>query len=86
LELDSTNATLDIDLTEVEKAYQTLKETLEAQGMGNFVPAFDSYKTQFEYSPVVKSKNKSFHYLPYNFGGSGSSGFEIETLQESIVA
>jgi hypothetical protein len=85
LELDSTNATLDIDLTEVEKAYQTLKETLEAQGMGNFVPAFDSYKTQFEYSPVVKSKNKSFHYLPYNFGGGGSSGFEIETLQKALL-
>jgi type III restriction enzyme len=84
LELDNTNATLDIDLSEVEKAYETLKQTLEAQGMGNFVPAFDSYKKDFDYSPVVKSKNKSFHYLPYNFGGGGSSGFEIETLQKAL--
>lgn len=85
LELDSTNASLVIDLAEIEKAYQTLKETLEAQGMGHFVPAFDVYKLQFEYSTVIKSKNKSFHYLPYNFGSSGSSGFEIETLQKTLL-
>ena len=84
LELDSKNESIEVDMTEVEKAYQLMKETLEAQGMGNFVPPFESYKTQFDYSPVVKSKNHSFHYLPFNFGGSGSSGFEIETLQKAL--
>ena len=44
----------------------------------------DSFKAGKEYSPTVKSKNNSFHYLPYNFGGSGSSGFEIETLQMAL--
>ena len=61
-----------------------MKQTLEAQGMWNFVPAFDSYRNQFEFSSTVKAKNNSFHYLPYNFGGSGSSGFEIQTLQETL--
>lgn len=84
LELDSKNESVDIDMTEVEKAYQLMKETLEAQGMGNFVPPIESYKTQFDYSPTVKSKNNSFHYLPYNFGGSGSSGFKIETMQKAL--
>ena len=84
LELDKSNASLDADLSEIQKAYETLKQTLEAQGMGNFVPAFDSYQTQFEFSAAVKAKNDSFHYLPYNFGGSGSSGFEIETLQKAL--
>jgi len=84
LELDKSNKPLDIDLAEVQKAYDAMKETLEAQGMGNFVPAFDSYSAQFDYSPTVKSKNNSFHYLPYNFGGSGSSGFEIQALQETL--
>ena len=83
-ELDSKNESVEVDMTEVEKAYQLMKETLETQGMGNFVPPIDSYKTQFDYSPTVKSKNISFHYLPYNFGGSGSSGFEIETLQKAL--
>ena len=84
LELDKNNAPLEADLVEIQKAYETLKQTLEAQGMGNFVPAFDSYRNQFEFSSTVKAKNNSFHYLPYNFGGSGSSGFEIQTLQETL--
>ncbi|MEI6898757.1 MAG: DEAD/DEAH box helicase family protein [Bacteroidota bacterium] len=84
LVLDSKNESVDVDMTEVERAYQILKETLEDQGMGNFVPPIESYKTQFDYSSTVKSKNHSFHYLPYNFGGSGSSGFEIETLQKTL--
>jgi len=84
LELDISNKPLDFDIVEVQRAYNTMKLTLEAQGMGNFVLAFDSYQSQFDFSLSVKSKNNSFHYLPYNFGGSGSSGFEIETLQKTL--
>jgi type III restriction enzyme len=85
LELDKTNESVEVDMTEVEKAYKFMKETLEAQGMGNMVMSYDSFKSGKEYSSVVKSKNNSFHYLPYNFGGSGSSGFEIETLAKSFA-
>ncbi len=85
LDLDKTNESVEIDMSEVEKAYQLMKETLVAQGMGNFVPPIENYKTQFDFSATVKSKNNSFHYLPYNFGGSGSSGFEIETLQKTLL-
>jgi len=84
LELDSKNESVEVDMSEVEKAYQIVKETLEAQGMGNMVMPYDSFKAGKDYSPTVKSKNNSFHYLPYNFGGSGSSGFEIETLQKAL--
>ena len=84
LELDRTNESVQVDMTEVEKAYNLVKETLEAQGMGNMVMSYDSFKSGKEYSSVVKAKNHSFHYLPYNFGGSGSSGFEIETLQKAL--
>lgn len=84
LELDKSNATVSIDTAEIEKAYQLTKETLEAQGMGNFVPTYESFKADKDYSLPVKSKNQTFHYLPYNFGGSGSSGFEIETLQKAL--
>ena len=62
-----------------------MKEALEAQGMGSMVMSYDSFKSGKEYSSVVKAKNNSFHYLPYNFGGSGSSGLEIETLQKSLL-
>ena len=84
LQLDTSGDSLEIDHSEVEKAYKSMKETLESQGMGNFVPPIESFKTQFEFSPIVKSKNKSFHYVPINFGGGGSSGFEIETLQKAL--
>lgn len=84
LEFDKSNATVSIDTAEIEKAYQLTKETLEAQGMGNFVPTYESFKADKDYSLPVKSKNQTFHYLPYNFGGSGSSGFEIETLQKAL--
>jgi len=84
LELDSSNEGVEVDMTEVEKAYQLVKETLEAQGMENMMMPYDSFKADKEYSLTVKSKNNSFHYLPYNFGGSGSSGFEIETLQKAL--
>lgn len=84
LELDKSNASVSIDTAEIEKAYQLMKETLEAQGMGNFVPTYESFKADKDYSLPVKSKNHTFHYLPYNFGGSGSSGFEIETLQKAL--
>ena len=84
LELDKSNASVNIDTAEIEKAYQLMKETLETQGMGNFVPTYESFKADKDYSLPVKSKNHTFHYLPYNFGGSGSSGFEIETLQKAL--
>jgi superfamily II DNA or RNA helicase len=84
LELDKTNESVEVDMTEVEKAYNLMKEALEAQGMGSMVMSYDSFKSGKEYSPTVKAKNNSFHYLPYNFGGSGSSGFEIQALQETL--
>lgn len=84
LELDKSNAPLEINMDEVQKAYATMKQTLESQGMGNFVPELDVFQMQFDYSTTVKSKNISFHYLPYNFGSSGSSGFEIEALQKTL--
>jgi len=84
LELDKSNASVSIDTAEIEKAYQLMKETLEAQGMGNFVPTYETFKADKDYSLPVKSKNHTFHYLPYNFGSSGASGFEIETLQKAL--
>ncbi|MGE0021852.1 MAG: DEAD/DEAH box helicase family protein [Draconibacterium sp.] len=84
LELDKNNTPIDIDLTEIQKAYNTMKQTMEAQGMGQFVQSFDSFKTQFEAPKTVKLKDHTFHYLPYNFGTSSSSGFEAEALQKAL--
>ncbi|MEY3997154.1 MAG: hypothetical protein RL344_1497 [Pseudomonadota bacterium] len=84
LELDKSNAPLNADLNSIQDAHKLLTQTLESQGMHNFIPAFDNYQTQFEYSATVKSKNNAFHYLPYNFGGSGSSGLEMQIFEKTL--
>ena len=84
LELDKTNDEVDFDWVEIRKAYNVMFENMKAQGMEKWAPQWEDFKAQKDYTPVVKAKNNSFHYLPYNFGGSGSSGFEIQALQETL--
>ena len=84
LELDKSNADLEFDLTEVEKAYQVMKETMISQGMEKWIPEYETFKSDKDYSLPIKSKNSIFHYLPYNFGASGSSGFEMQAIQEIL--
>ncbi|MCC6548860.1 MAG: hypothetical protein IT279_02205, partial [Ignavibacteriaceae bacterium] len=82
--LDNSHADVRIDLQEIEKAYQVMRTALETQGMGNFVPSYDSFIAERDYPLSVKSKDHTFHYLPYNFGAGGSSDFETETLQKVL--
>ena len=84
LELDKSNADLEFDLAEVEKAYQVMKETMISQGMEKWIPEYETFKSDKDYSLPIKSKNNIFHYLPYNFGASGSSGFEMHAMQEAL--
>lgn len=84
LELDKTNESLVVDMAEVENAYQVMKAAMIKQGMEKWVPEYETFKSGKDYSLPIKSKNNSFHYLPYNFGGSGSSGFEILVFQETL--
>lgn len=84
LELDKSNADLEFDLAEVEKAYQVMKETMISQGMEKWIPEYETFKSDKDYSLPIKSKNNIFHYLPYNFGASGSSGFEMHAIQETL--
>lgn len=84
LELDKSNVEVDFDWAEVEKAYQVMKETMISQGMEKWVPEYETFKSDKDYSLPIKSKNNTFHYLPYNFGASGSSGFEMQAIQETL--
>jgi len=84
LELDKTNEEVSIDWEEVRKAYDLMLEGMKAQGMEKWAPDWETFKSGKDYSLPVKSKNQTFHYLPYNFGARGSSGFEIETFQKAL--
>lgn len=82
IDTDAKNTSLEIDEAEIRKAFDIIKQNLEQQGMGNFVPDFNQYKSQYDFSPAVKSKYQTFHYLPYDFW---QSGFELKFLKEVVT-
>ena len=82
IDTDAKNLSLEIDEEEIRKAFEIIKQNLEKQGMGNFVPDFNQYKSQYDFSPAVKSKYQTFHYLPYDFW---QSGFELKFLKGVIT-
>lgn len=84
LELDKSNESVEINIQEIDRAYQLMKTTLESQGLGGMVIPYEDFKASKDYSYVIKSKDFSFHYLPYNFGSSGSSGLEAQTIQKAL--
>ena len=79
--LDSSGAALNINPNELENTYKIMKDTLMAQGLGNMVQSFDQFRTQFDYSMEVQNKDRSFHYLPYDFK---QSRFELDILKEAL--
>lgn len=81
LELDASNNPTAIDEADIRKSYDIVKKQLEEQGMGGMVQSFDQYSAPYDYSIVVKSKDRSFHYIPYNFW---QSGFERDILNEVL--
>jgi superfamily II DNA or RNA helicase len=84
LEFDANKKPLEIDLAEKQRGYDVMKQSMEAQGLGHFVPTFEAFQTGLEISAVVKQKDQSFHYLPYDFGASGASGFEFELFKKTL--
>lgn len=81
LELDESGNPTEIANAEVEKSYEIMKQGLVQAGMEAMVISFDDFKKQFDFSSAVKSKDKTFHYLPYDFK---QSGFEKEILQQTL--
>lgn len=57
--------------------YDAAKAVLEAQGMAQFMPSFAAYIKENAHTLPVQNKDRSFHYLPYDFA---QSGFERDIL------
>ena len=77
--LDAANkAPAAINEDEERVQYEAAKALLEAQGMAQFMPSFAAYVQEHTHTPAVKNKDRSFHYLPYNFT---QSAFERDMLQ-----
>lgn len=84
LEFDANNKPLEMDLAEKQRGYDVMKQSMEAQDLAHFVPTFEAFQTGLEISAVVKQKDQTFHYLPYDFGASGASGFEFELFKKTL--
>ncbi|RLA08163.1 MAG: hypothetical protein DRQ51_03265 [Gammaproteobacteria bacterium] len=81
LELDKSGGSLDIDMTKAKQDYDAAIKTLKEQGLEHMMQSFDTFATSKTYSSAVKSKNNTFHYLPYDFK---QSNFEKEILQKTL--
>ena len=58
-------------------------DTMKSNGFESFIEnyTYDFHVKKNELTPAIRSKNHSFHYLPYNFW---QSKFELEFLKESL--
>jgi hypothetical protein len=81
IELDKSGQTLDIDINKVQSEYQQALNTLKTLNMENMIVPLDEFLKKYDYSLAVRSKNNTFHYLPYNFV---QSSLEKEILQRIL--
>jgi len=69
---------------EFKKSYKIMQETLEQQGLGAFAInyTYEDHVKQHSLTPAISAKNRTFHYLPYNFW---QSKFELQFLKEALT-
>jgi type III restriction enzyme len=70
--------------TELQAAWQKACDVMP-EAFRKFAPSFEQFKREQESEASeglpVQHRMSSFHYSPYNFGGSGASHFELRILQ-----
>lgn len=81
LDMDKSGTSPSVNEEDIRKSYDTFKKSMEKTGMSAFVHSYEDHKAKFDSSLAVKSKNHSFHYLPYNFV---QSLFEKDMLIEVL--
>ncbi|MCB0540859.1 MAG: hypothetical protein KDE33_25315, partial [Bacteroidetes bacterium] len=81
LAVDESGEDIEIDLTKARADYDKALKTLEDAGMGHMMSSWEDFQKKYDHSLAVRSKNKTFHYLPYNFV---QSGFEKDILQKTL--
>ena len=77
LQLDKGGSVPTIDEKDIKKQY----EQIQASPLGIMAPSYEQFRKQYDLSLPIKLKDRSFHYLPYNFW---QSGFEKDILIEVL--
>jgi superfamily II DNA or RNA helicase len=70
-----------VDGAKAKAGYEQLVRTFKEMGMESNAPKYEEFRKQFEIPFAARVKNKTFHYLPYNFW---QSNFEKKTLEEIL--
>lgn len=81
LRLDVSGESVNVDMEQVRAEYDKAKKVLADAGMGHMFPPFADYSKKYEHSLAVRSKDRTFHYLPYNFV---QSKFEKNIFEEVL--
>lgn len=81
LAIDKSGESVEIDLTKAREDYDKALKTLEDVGMAHMMQSWEEFQKKYDHSLAVRSKDKTFHYLPYNFV---QSGFEKDILQKTL--
>ena len=82
LDLDKRNALVEIDEKQIQQFYEIQKEAMKGSPLEQMFPDYESFRKPYDYSLAVKSKNQTFHYLPYNFW---QSKFEMKIHNEILM-
>ena len=77
LQLDQSGEFASVDVEAEKQKYEVAKALLEAQNMVHMMQPFSIQEPPL----AVKNKQRSFHYLPYNFV---QSGFELAMLKNML--
>ena len=85
LDFDISNKEV-IEKTTIELS-EEYKNIIDHMVKGGFDPSiitysYDDFINNNQVSPALRNKNRSFHYLPYNFW---QSNFELEFLKQSLT-
>jgi type III restriction enzyme len=81
LDFDKNKTSVEVDDNDVKKLYDAYKKSLKDSALENMIISYDSFKRNYEHSSAVKSKDKTFHYLPYDFK---QSDFEKKILMQTL--
>ncbi len=81
LDFDKRNAPVKIDLENVKKMYDIQMKSIKGTALEIMMPSFEDFSKQYDFSNAIKSKDKTFHYLPYDFK---QSDFEKNILKETL--
>ncbi|MFH2031689.1 MAG: hypothetical protein ABIJ40_13900, partial [Bacteroidota bacterium] len=82
LDLDKSKQPVSIDDDKLKFSYEAYKNGLIQSGLGNMVMPFEQFKNHTVPSPAVLNKDRTFHYIPYDFH---QSGFEKDILEKILT-